>query len=687
MQRMRFSVIPLSCLCMMAGGNLIADSSQVIDLDPFVITSAQEQTPLTVDFDARTAVQPMPAQDGADFLKHVPGFSVIRKGGTDGDPVLRGLAGSRLSVLIEGECLLGGCGQRMDPPTAYVFPASYDRIFVMKGPQTVRYGPGNSAGTVRFERDMPVFNEPDYRGYFFLTSGSFDRYEGGVEGIAGSEYLYGRIYSNYSESGDYDNGFGDAVHSRYHRWSVGASTGWTPNETMLLELSVNTSDGEAAYADRLMDGVKFDRKNIGARFSKDGISETFEHLEMRVYYNYIDHVMDNFSLRDFTPSMMMPNPAVSNPDRLTWGGKAFVDLTLNASIKATIGMDFQFNDHSIRKTANETMMPYEDQERMDDGKFRQTGIYGELEYGDVETGKLIIGGRLDRWSAEDQRPGIALGMAGTMPNPTAFSDREETLPGGFIRYEREMASGWGRVYAGLGYVSRFPDYWELFSKESTNSLSAFGTDSEETTQIDVGWLVNRGNWSGSISLFSAEHTDFILIQSNVMKPTAMGSRMATVSRNIDATTTGGEMSLLYQSERGFYGSGSLAYVRGENQTDDLPLAQIPPLEGRLEAGYRSELWSFGTLLRLVDGQDRVAVNQGSIVGQDLGTSPSFNVFSVHAGWHIRDGLSLAAGIDNLFDEAYAEHISRAGSGVTGYLQTTRVYEPGRTFWLRMSATF
>jgi len=39
-----------------------------------------------------------------------------------------------------------------DPPTAYVYPAAYDQITVLKGPQTVLYGPGNSAGTVLFER-------------------------------------------------------------------------------------------------------------------------------------------------------------------------------------------------------------------------------------------------------------------------------------------------------------------------------------------------------------------------------------------------------------------------------------------------------------------------------------------------------------------------------------------------------
>src|SRR5690554_7134256 len=83
---------------------------------------------LTVTSDPKAPRQPIPASDGADLLKNIPGFSVIRKGGTDGDPVFRGMAASRLSILLDGEAILGGCGSRMDPPTAYVFPEAYESV-------------------------------------------------------------------------------------------------------------------------------------------------------------------------------------------------------------------------------------------------------------------------------------------------------------------------------------------------------------------------------------------------------------------------------------------------------------------------------------------------------------------------------------------------------------------------------
>jgi iron complex outermembrane receptor protein len=130
----------------------MALAAETVTLDEVVVTAPQISAPLTVSMNPKAPRQPVPAHDGADYLKTIPGFSVIRKGGTDGDPVFRGMAGSRVSVLLNGETILGGCGGRMDPPTAYVFPAAYDRITVLKGPQTVLYGPGNSGATVMFER-------------------------------------------------------------------------------------------------------------------------------------------------------------------------------------------------------------------------------------------------------------------------------------------------------------------------------------------------------------------------------------------------------------------------------------------------------------------------------------------------------------------------------------------------------
>lgn len=680
----RAHVLPFAIAAALVAPGAVADTIAQNALDePVIVTGARMSEPLTVETDPKAPRQPLPAHDGADYLKTIPGFSVIRKGGTDGDPVFRGMAASRVNMLMDGEAVLGGCGMRMDPPTAYVFPAAYDRIVVIKGPQTVLHGPGNSAATVRFERDAPAFDAPGYRFAGNATAAAFGRSDLVGDLALGTPAYYGRLAGTRAESSDYSDGAGNEVHSAYQRWSANAALGWRPTADSRVEVSGALSDGEAAYADRAMDGVKFDRDNLALRFAVEDLGAHLLRVEGLAYYNYIDHVMDNFSLRDFSPTMMMPGRSVSNPDRRTEGARLAADLSLTAGLSGTVGVDAQANEHRIRSTMNEDMMPFESMARVKDADFENWGVFGEFTQVIPGGHRLIAGLRADSWHATDARETLRLGMMATVPNPTAGEKRSETLVSGFGRYEHDFERT--TVYAGAGYVERFPDYWELMGsgRESVDSISAFGTRPEKTAQLDAGLVFASGPATLSLSAFASRVDDFILIESNYAK----GMRLVSISRNVDATTWGAEADVGYTLAPGWALSGTLAWMRGTNDTDDLPLGQVPPLEGRVGLSWQGAAWSAGALLRAVAAQDRVAVNQGNVVGQDIGPSAGFAVLSLNAGYRLPHNLRLTAGVDNLFDVAYAEHISRAGAMVAGFEQTTRVNEPGRTAWINLSAEF
>ena len=651
-------------------------------LDEVVVTAPQSAEPLTVKTNPKKPRQPVPAHDGADYLKTIPGFSVIRKGGTDGDPVLRGMAGSRLNILLDGEQILGGCGGRMDPPTAYVFPASYDRITVLKGPQTVLYGPGNSAGTVLFERSSQ--REPaGTKANGSLMLGSYGRRDTTYEARAGSESAYLRAGATHSRANDYKDGAGKAVHSAYTRWNANVAMGWTPDDNTRLELTLARSDGKAAYADRGVDGSKFARDNVGLKFDKQHMGGLLDGVEAQVYYNYVDHVMDSYSLRaGGNPASMM---AAMNPDRKTTGGRLAGTLQLAEATQFKLGLDTQNNVHTGRFGAapgymgDYTLMP-----RVKDAEFKNVGVFGELHQGVAESSRVIVGLRADSWQATDFRTTIARGM-GSVANPTANQARKETLPSGFARYEQDVAAA-STAFIGVGHTTRAPDYWELFNKESLTTASAFNTRPEKTTQLDAGLNYRAGALSGSVSAFYSKITDFNLIQSNVNKGTMMPTYV-TVTRNVNASTYGAEAGVAWQLAESWKLDGSLAYVRGSNDSDGTALGQIPPLEVRLGANYDDKVWSFGGLLRGVAAQSRVAVNQGNIAGQDIAASAGFGVFSLNGGWRASKMLQVNAGVDNLFNKTYAEHISRAGAMVSGFTQTTRVNELGRNLWVKANVDF
>ncbi len=652
------------------------------------VTAHLPTEPLVTVTDAKAPRQPVPAHDGAEYLKTIPGFSVIRKGGTDGDPVLRGMAGSRLTILLDGEQILGGCGARMDPPTAYIFPESYDRITVVKGPQTVLYGPGNSAGTVRFERNNVRFQQPGFEGFASLMGGSFGRHDEVLDAKVGTPSFYIRGIGTRSHSGDYEDGKGAVIHSNYTRWSTNIAFGWTPNDNSRIEVTGARSNGEAAYADRTVDGSKFLRENLGIKGQFRRLSDLMEKIEFQVYRNYVDHIMDNYSLRAFAPSMMSPEPTAMNPDRMTKGGRFSMDLRLAPATLLTAGVDAQTNEHTGRMSMMQYSLPEEAMSRVPDANFRNFGLFAEVNHAFTVQDRLIGGLRADRWHAEDPRQTIALDMMSNVPNPTAGQERNETLQSGFLRYERELATD-STLYVGLGHAKRFPDYWEAITKETLTGVSAFNTKPEATTQFDFGWVKQTGAVHTSVSAFYGNVSDFILIQSGVVKPAGMmGTRTTTATRNVDAIVWGGELGVGTKVAGFLKVDATLAYTHGQNDTDDKPLAQIAPLEARLGLGYGAEGWSIGMLVRGVQRQDRYALNQGNIVGRDLGATGGFAIVSINAGWRPAKGWLVTSGVDNLFNRTYAEHISRGTSTIPGYVvQSVRVNEPGRMVWLKASFAF
>ena len=98
-----------------------------------------------------------------------------------------------------------------------------------------------------------------------------------------------------------------------------------------------------------------------------------------------------------------------------------------------------------------------------DALMHNYGAFAEATWSLAERDRLVSGARVDRASAKDYRQSFRSMMGMTRPNPTAGETRAETLPSGFVRYEHDLSGSPTTLYAGLGHVQRFPDYWELFS--------------------------------------------------------------------------------------------------------------------------------------------------------------------------------------------------------------------------------
>lgn len=657
-------------------------------LQPQVITAVQQSSPLTIVANPKDARQPVPASDAADYLKTIPGFSAIRNGGTNGDPVLRGMFGSRLNLRSNGGLMIGACPNRMDAPSSYIAPETFDKLTVIKGPQSVIWGPGASAGTILFEREPEHFSELGGRLDGSVLVGSNGRFDKVLDGALGGPQGYLRAVGNQSSADDYHDGNGDSVPSRWQKWNGDVALGWTPDADTLVELSAGKGNGEARYAGRGMDGTQFERESLGLRFEKRNLGEVFDKLEAQVYYNYADHIMDNFRLRSPDPSSMMPMPMASQVDRRTIGGRLAATLKWT-DLQLVAGVDAMRSEHRKRSSTYNMMSgTFTDADAFPwskDALMHDYGAFGELTWYAAERSRVVTGARIDRADAEDYRQTLGK-MSMSRPNPTAGDTRADTLPSGFARYEYDLADSPTTLYAGIGHVQRFPDYWELFSAGSgpSGSANAFdGIKPEKTTQFDFGAQYNDDTLQAWASGYVGEVRDFILFDYS----TNMMGMSTSQARNVNARIMGGELGAAYKLDSNWKADATLAYAWGKNTTDGRALPQMPPLDARLGLTYERDLWSVGGLWRVVAAQNRVAIGEGNVVGQDFGKTPGFAVFSFNGAYKVSNHLKLSAGVDNLFDKTYAEHLNLAGDAGFGFPGDQAINEPGRTLWTKADFSF
>ncbi|WP_304717366.1 TonB-dependent receptor domain-containing protein [Neisseria viridiae] len=715
MKTTHFLLLPLAAALSQAWAAPVAE--ETAELSPVTVTGTQQQKANTVKFNPKATLQPLPAGDGADLLQSVPNMSIIRKGGSSGDPLFRGLGGSRLAINADDQFVYGGCSNRMDPPTSYIHPSTFDEVVVTKGPQTVTQGMGLISGSVHFVRKDPTFHEQPYSFNGSTTLGNSGRRDASFEVGAGGKYGYARLNVSHNESDDYKDGAGNRVHSNFKRDGQMVQLGVTPTENTTIAGTYERSRGKAAYADRMMDGSKFDRDAWNVRISQRNITPWLSEIEARYGSSEIDHVMDTYSLR---PVGMMGKAAI-NPKRRTDTGnlKATFDWD---NVNLQTGIDYMRDRHTERNgNENYASSPFKPTQSFD-----QLGGFAEAAWQRTDKQKLIAGLRHDQ----------VTGTYETKADSDPLKKTKYPLTSGFFRFEQ--TTGNTKYYAGLGIAQRAPDYWERKKSENLRK--------ETNRQLDAGLIWNSGNWHVSASVFAGKVDDFIIVETKPMMmhhaagsttahshmahhhaghagshtpaapatgghpgshaPTApaTGGHSGTPAagghsghhhgadlsaRNIDAIRLGGEIEVKWQFAPNWSIASNLAYTYGKNRTDGKPLAQTPPLEWNNTLAFDNGKFSAGALWKVVAKQNRYAKGQGNIIGQDIGASAGFGVLSVNAGWKFNKYATLQGGVDNVFNKTYAEFVSRSGGFVdpAAGIKTTRVNEPGRTAWLRLQAKF
>lgn len=674
MQHLSVRLVLLSSMLVLSSAAL-ADDTLVVNVKANKKATPNESKPLGTD---RRPVLPA---DGGDFLKQLNGVSGSRFGGRGIEPIIRGQSQTQVNVLLDGAYLHGGCPNRMDPPTSYAALETYEKVTVEKGVQTLQHGSGGSGGTVLFERDTRSQIDPEdgLSGKASLTGSTNGiKHDLSVDVTKASEKGYVRVFAQDREAGHYEDGDGKEVKSAYKHKQGGIVLGATPTADRTIEYSYENNDfDDAWYPGAGMDSP-VEKADIHRLKYKDKFNGKVESVDAEVYVSNVEHVMDNYSVRN-------PNLAVANRRSVpttsdTEGGKlALKSRTGNTELTYGVNVQNRTRNASMKNGTGAEMFVL-----WPGAKTDQTGVFVEADTALGETDKLKYGVRVDQVTAKATKANTAGTMgAGMIPNArynTVYgygaTDKKETNVGGLLRYEKSLNAD-TTVFAGASRTVRTADETERY----INNQGWTGNPNikpEKHNQLDLGISQQRGKvkWTGTV--FADKVDDFILRDQKMV-----GANNTTYYRNVDADITGIELGASAKLMDKVTLSGDIAHVRRTNTTDNRAISQTPADNGKVQLDYNGAKWGSGARVRFASNQDRI----DTLSGLDAGKTPGYGVLDAYGRYSISKNTKVRFGVDNVFDKTYAEHVSRRNADLVANPQALRVNEAGRTTWLKLETEF
>jgi iron complex outermembrane receptor protein len=149
--------------------------------------------------------------------------------------------------------------------------------------------------------------------------------------------------------------------------------------------------------------------------------------------------------------------------------------------------------------------------------------------------------------------------------------------------------------------------------------------------------------------------------------------------NVDARLYGFDLDAGYDFGGPLRVDGVLNYVRGERRDIDDNLYRIAAPNLTLGLTWDTQDWSATLEARAVAEQDEVSRTNSE------SATDGYVVLSAYGDWEIREGVRLAAGIENLLDHVYQDHL--AGYNRNGFGDVPvgeRIPGAGRGVFVRLS---
>jgi iron complex outermembrane receptor protein len=477
---------------------------------------------------------------------------------------------------------------------------------------------------------------------------------------------------------------------------MGAKVGFTINPKQNLMVSYSEVHGRDVLFPALTMDEKSDDTWIAAiDYSFKNLSEVVKEMDLKVYHSDVHHVMDN-SFRPNWANQQM----VAIVDAHNTGGKAVMGMKFgDYSIKT--GIDFE----NIYKDGTRTMT----MEMMGETTTKKLNLWNKATINNAGLfagftrlyNKFVFNAML-RFDFNDANSGDTL----------------KIIHDG-VNYYNELSSQFLNLSANLGVTrnitnnfsaslafaraSRSPNMLERYIKllsagyDSYDYLGNPQLKPEINNEADLTLTFAKEKFGELyFNYFYSFVQDYIsseLVPSSVVRPATPGAPGVKQFVNVDYVTfTGFEMGFTSPQNYKFGGSMVAAFtygkiptvtkyiVSGNQVTGDTiikndALTEIPPFETTIAVHYKMLKGSLIPALSYRLVADQRHVSEAFYEPE----TPGFGLLNFSINYKMSKNFRILAGVNNIFDRSYYEHLNRKIIGTT-----EKLYEPGRSFFINLS---
>lgn len=614
-----------------------------------------------------------------DLFKGIKGFAIAKRGAYASEPVFRSFRYEQLNIQYDGGAkIMNACPNRMDPITTHIIPEEIEKIELIKGPFTVRYGQ-NFGGIINLvSKNISKDNFGIHGSFQGAYENNGDSYVSRLHLIYSGEKFDVQLNGSYRDFGDYKDGENTLVPSAFKTTDYSLKLGYNPGKNQRLEMTWRESLGrDIKHAGLMMDSPFDDSLLATINYKITGINSVVNSITSKGYYSYVDHLMTNEGRKNF---VMID--AKSPVEAWTYGGKIETELLLGQSTTLFVGLDANIVKRDGNRTriikimnGNKLDIPMTKIDKIwQDATLEDYGVFTEAKFKINQNYSMQAGVRIDIVATDIQDQAadfktlyggeIAAVNEANLSGNLSFKYRNNTFQG-------QVSLGRGVRTASMieRYINHFNVGFDPYEYVGNPNLKP-----EINNQIEFSVLKQFSDIQLGVSLFYSYLQEYISAEINPNIPRKfMPKNPPIVSRQFinikEATQKGMEFNIRYKASDFWSFTGDVSYTHAKNLDADEPLPQIPPFTAHIVAKYDTgDFWCSATS-RMVAAQNRVSLIF------DEGTTPGFATLDLRAGISPLKNTTIGVAMLNVFDKVYYEHLNYSYSNST--VNDGRIYEIGK----------